>query len=494
MAGVQAQEDTALFRAVTAEPSVESFRPVGDARTWIYYAQQKTFGRLTSIVKDQREVNGRPALVFDEDLSIDYTLIGANQKVQTKGDFLIAPNGAYLGCDLAIGPDSASEQLKVELDGHRLEGYYTRAGSKVGVDVPFEHDQLPWEMYFIDQLEVFLAMHDLKVGDTLEDSVFSPQIMMSSRIKGTVTRWMWQEIYKDKIDSVFIIRLTEPGNYQLYFTADKRLVRVDMEDLNVRVYQGMIRNAISKGQAATSTTPPKRDAKTIFRLMFFRSPHYVAFFLMALTAVVFFTQAGFRRLDSWLALLVGGLAFSLVPYTQIPLQIYVVGSWMIPHISDGGSIYFWSIFPAAAGGVFQTLYLLVLLIAVFFWRRIRPFHRVAVGAFLGAGFGIIEACYVSGLQITSLFTPILAERGFMILFHVVAGTLIGAAIGRGTERLSITLVLVAFVNSALRYIPIFVQQEKLTVPLMTIIMGFIILAFLVYALLTLRSGQSETAQ
>jgi len=488
---LSAQEEPELFRAVKAEPSIESFRPIGDARTWIFYAQQTTFGRLISTVRDSREINGRQALVFDEDLSIDYSKIGTERKIEARGDFYLGLDGSYLGCDLTLGPDSASERLVVELDDGSLEGYYTRAGSKVDVDVPLERDILAWETNFIDQLEVFLAMRDIEVGDTIVDSLFSPQIMMSTRIVGRVTRWMWQEIYRDKIDSVFIIRLTEPGDYQLYFTADKRLVRVDMENQNIRVYQGLIRGTLP-GAVAPKSATPKRDAASTFRLMFLRSPHYVAFLVMALLSVLFLTRSGFKRLDNWLALVLGGLAFVIIPYTQIPLQVYIVTAWLIPNISEGGSIYFWSLFPAAASGVIQTLYVLVLLTALFFWRKAKPFHQPALGAFIGAGFGLIEACYVSGLQVTSLFTPILVERGFIILFHVVAGTLIGSAIGRSVERLSITVILVMLVNTCYRYLPIFIQQGKITVPLLAIIMGFIGLAFLVYALLTLRADSRES--
>jgi hypothetical protein len=482
-----AQEDQQLQRAVKAETSIESVRPLGDARTWIFYARQTTFGRLISTVKESREIDGRRALVFDENLSIDYSQIGGERKTDIKGEFYQALDGSYLGCRLVLGPDSAAERLEVELDEGNLEGFYTRAGSQVDVDVPMERDILPWEANFVDQLEIFLAMHDLAVGDRFTDTVFSPQIMMPIQIVGEVTRWMWQEIYKDKIDSVFIIRLSEPDTYQLYFTADKKLVRVDMEDQNIRVYQGQIRGTLPETAQATTPTGPQRDARTIFRLMFLRSPHYAAFLVVALLSIAFLTRSGFKRLDSWLAFVVGGLGFMVIPYTQIPLQLYLVTSWLIPNISEGGSIYFWSVFPAAASGIIQTVLVILLLTALLFWRKVKPFHQPSVGAFIGAGFGLIEACYVSGRQVTSLFTPILVERALIILFHVTAGTLIGSAIGKGIERLSITVILVMLVNSCYRYLPIFIQQGKITVPLLTIFMGFLGLAFLVYALMTLRA-------
>ncbi len=488
---LSAQEEPELFRAVKAERTIESFRPLGDARTWIFYADQTTFGRLISTVREARDINGRQALVFDDSLEIDYGKIGAERKIETTGDFYLGLDGSYLGCNLVIGPDSASERLEVELDGETLEGYYTRSGSEVDVEVPLERNALAWETNFVDQLEVFLAMRNIQVGDTIVDSAFSPQIMMSIPIVGTVNRWMYQEIYRDKFDSVFIIRLTEPGDYQLYFTTDKRLVRVDAENQDFRIYQGMIRGTLP-ATASRTTTPVRRDPGSTFRLMFLRSPHYVAFLLMALLSVLYLTGFNFKRLDSWLAFVVGGAAFIVIPYTQIPLQLYIVGSWLIPNISEGGSIYFWSIFPAMASGIIQTLLVLGLLAALFSWRDSKAFRRPALGAFLGAGFALIEACYVSGLQITSLFTPILMERGFIILFHVVAGTLIGNAYGRGLERFSITVILVMLLNSCLRFLPILIQQQKMSVPMMTILMGFIVLAFSVYAIVTLRADAKES--
>ena len=101
-----------------------------------------------------------------------------------------------------------------------------------------------------------------------------------------------------------------------------------------------------------------------------------------------------------------------------------------------------------------------------------------LGAFVGAGFGWIEACNLIGpqFQARTLTGYALVERVFTIMFH----TTMGAAIAYGVARRKIwqfwltAVGLHAFGN----YLIVFVQLKKLTIKSLNIILAFYDMALL----------------
>jgi hypothetical protein len=74
----------------------------------------------------------------------------------------------------------------------------------------------------------------------------------------------------------------------------------------------------------------------------------------------------------------------------------------------------------------------------------------------------------------------------MLLFHTCSGALLGRAAEKGSRDIATTIVTVVLVNSALRYLPVFVQTRLVAVEVMYFVLAFLMLGFLSFALLRPR--------
>jgi hypothetical protein len=477
-------------RHVAATPSVTDFRSVGETRLWTFFARQQrtSFGQLVSVVKEQTEIDGRAAVVLTQKLDIDYSKIGTDRKVAVSGETRLSLDGFYLGTKYTIGTGDSAESIEVGYGENGVSGFYTRAGNQIEVNVPLGRDFFAWDHNFADEMEIWLARQELNVGDSLRDSIYVPQTMLTTRLRGYVKWFMWREIYQGKFDSVYVISITEPQVYQAFFTPDKRLVRLDLADENIRMYQDLVRKPrIEAGEQAAGTVQSAFSP----RLVLFRLPHYVAYLVVGLGTVLFLSRAGFKWIDSYLALAAGAVGFALILVTQLPLQKLIVSALVAPRVTEGGSLYGWGLLPPLVAGVFQELIQLGVLWAILFWRRPKGYRFATIGGFLGAGFGIVEAGYILGASVLPLFGWHLLERSFVIVFHVAAGALLGHAVARGKSALMVVLPLLILANSAIRYLPVFVQQGDFDLGLMHFVLAFLSLGFLAISLIGLHKAHGQ---
>lgn len=461
-------------RSLPAVESAEEFRPVGDYRVWRFFGKQTTFGKINSTVKGLTEIDGREALILEEELQVDYTKIGSELQIEVSGESYVSFSGHYLGSKLTVGATGAQERLEMMRHGERLEGFYTRSGSEHDIDHPIGGDYFFWDMNFVDQLEYFLAMQDLAIGTQINDSIFMPQSMIAAPITGQVLYFMWQEIYKGKIDSVFIIRMTEPVECQLYWTPDRRLVRVDFLEQGIRLYQDF---------AGVRQTPPTASTESVgsLRSLLFKLPHYVAFVVIAGIVVLFFAAQAFRWSDSYLFLGAGILVYFLVPMAANPLIALLVEGWVHPALASGSSLLAVGIVPSVLLALIQTGLLVGAIYGLTTWLKPKEYRSVGLGAFLGAGFGLTEAIIISGLSVTYLFDWALAERVSFILLHTVSGALIGKMLGERSKSVGLIILTVLGVNTLGRYLPLLVQSEWVDIEAMHFVLGVLMLAYLLFA-------------
>jgi len=180
-----------LERSIKASPSVEAFRPKGEYRIWRYFGNQTTLGQITSVVKGFTEIGGQRALVVDETMRLDYTPLGGDRTIITEGTSYLSSSGRYVGSDLRIGDTAATERLKLTCTGDGIEGSFTRAGSEQSIEMALNCDRFFWDIHLVDQLEFYLAMQEIQIGTRLDDSIFQPQSLMSTRIAGQVAYFLW---------------------------------------------------------------------------------------------------------------------------------------------------------------------------------------------------------------------------------------------------------------------------------------------------------------
>ena len=336
----------------------------------------------------------------------------------------------------------------------------------------------------VDQLEFYLAMQDIEIGTRLDDSIFQPQSLLTTRIVGEVAYFMWQEIYRGKIDSVFVIRLTEPGDFQLYLTPDKRLVRVDLIQQGIRVYQDMV---------GVRTAAAKTESGWGFRSLLFKLPHYAAFVVVAAIAIMLFSVTGFRWLQAYLFLGGGVALFLAIPYIINPLVVMVVENWLSPSMAEGGSLYVMGLVPSVILGVSQVGLLWGGMCGLVAWLSPKEYRLIGLGAFLGGGFALAEACYGAGWRLTVLFDWPLAERIAFILLQVISGGLIGWVFTQAGERRWIIPGLILPVAVVARYLPLLVQGGLIDVEVIHFILIISMILYLLAAMLMIKKLPSRIA-
>ncbi|GAI27630.1 unnamed protein product, partial [marine sediment metagenome] len=286
-------------------------------------------------------------------------------------------------------------------------------------------------------------------------------------------------IYRDNFDTVFTIYLNQPMTATLYYTSDKRLVKVDLPDYDFRIYQDLVESVKTKPTEAVS--PPFSFVRLI--AMF---PHYAAYLLFSVIALIFFMGGGYRWVESYLGCLIGGLLFVVTIVTLVPLQELIIQQWLIPSMSAGESLYYVGIFPALVSGIIQELLKLAALLLLVFWRKPKKYRYAVLGAFCGAGFALFEACHVTGFTIAPLFRWGLLERGALIMYHVSSGALLGRAISRGTDRTVAALLVLILMNAVFRYLPLFVHEDMVEMHMICLLCSLMAMGFLVFTLLYIR--------
>jgi hypothetical protein len=479
-------------RFLAASPNVESFRPVGESRTWVFYSRQTVFGHVTSLVADKREIGGQNAQVFQESLQIDFTKLGQESRIFFVGESYFTPEGYFSGCDFRMGPKDSAEQLVLVPEGNRLTGFYTNLGSRNDVDQPWTRGTFFWDTYLVDQLEVYLALHDLKMGVRFDDSLFMPQSLTYAHIKGQVDWFMWQEIYKGKIDSVFVIQLTEPSSCQLFFTSDKKLVKVDLQDQEIRIYQDVVRQvapaAAKKADrpAAQQAPPAPTTPPFSLRALLFKLPHYFAFLIMAAVTVLIFAHRAFKWSSAYLSLGLGMVLYVAMPLIVFPVLIVVARDWLQIGSAAGSAFYVRGATFALVSGLVQAVLLLAGIVSVGRITKSLDYRTVGLAAFLSAGFALADSFYLSGFQITILFDWPLLERGSMMALYIAAGVLVGRFL---KEEIALTVWAVLGASGAIgvaRFCPMLVQGKIVELQAMYFLLAFWAAAFLVLVLFLSR--------
>jgi len=478
---VPAQSDsnvTPPARGVVKAASFARYRPIGESRLWTFVSRDTTLGQLTSVVKEVTKINGRSGFILEEKLKINLERTDARIALDIEGEHYVSDEGFYLGDKLKIKINDFDEKFEFKLKNGQIEGFFTRSGKKVKKNFPFERDYPAWETYFVDQLELFLALKDFQVGDTLVDTIYAQQSMYKSPLVGTVDEFIYKEIYLNKFDSVFVIHLTAPQEYYLFVTADKRLIRIDFPQHRIRAYLDRIQQ-----------DPAGQQRKSSYTITTFVGslPSYILYMIFTLLSLLFLARQGFKWSWAYLALAAGIVLYVVMLVTQFPLQKLAITKIVIPGISSGGSLYLWGLMPSLIVGIIQEGLKFLVIFLLCYFGNFKENKYIIAGAFCGAGFGFWEACYLAAPSgIFGAFSFTLLENGFLILFHTVSGLLLGYALGGNWKKITGIAAGLVIINTILRYLPIFVQKKDVTLGVMYFIFAFLILLVLALTVLLLN--------
>ena len=376
-----------------------------------------------------------------------------------------------------------TEEAKLERDGTNLVGYTTRNGEEVDQNIKLENIKFAVENNYIDELELLLASLDITVGTEIDDSIFMPQSLISSPMYGIVEDFKNVQLYNQVFDSCFRIEFTYPTMMTVYFTPDKRLVKLVVPSQELKIYQDAVTNPLKAKQsvnksATQNSAPPQRKNLPLTILLVMALIYFVSGGLIT----ILFIKKLYKNVVSYLALLVGSVIFIVIPFTQIPLQEYFFRDFYVPHVLQGGeSALLWGILPAISAGLIQELLILITLILFFKFLKVKDNYYLPLGAIIGFGFGFIESVFLAnGTPALILFGTNLVERIFLIMFHVSSGVFISYALKQNMQKAFQFVVVTIIINSFLRYLPVFVQNKIVTPELMAIGLAFISILFLTY--------------
>ncbi len=474
---------SAVEREVDASPDISKIRPVGSLRVWTFTHDAKDLGRLISEVSEMTEVDGRDALVFKDTLRIDYSEMRIEHKIDTWGERIIDLEGYYLGDDLNIRTAASTEKLHLRVEDETARGYSTRGEREVEHEVALGDDVFGWDVHFLDQLEIWLAMQDIEVGETLTDSLFVPQTLMKTQIVATVDNFVHAQLYKGRFDSVFAIHITHPQPYAAFFTPDKRLVRFDFLNERIKVYQDFV------GRSANAPAREEARPETDWLSLLVRCGIFLAVGLLVLAVLAAY---GFRRSISYIGLAVGAVLCLGISYIAEPIQGFLIGLFTGSGTEVGGGVYLWWIVPSIAFALLQETVRAGGIFMLFRW--LKPGNRglIAAGAFLGAGFGLYEACSqtATGL-VTGVFDMSVLHYSFLVAFHAAAGAVVGKGLGAGTVGMVRMAGVAALVNGLIRYLSVYAWQGTFDAELVYLATALMTIIFLAGVVLLLKKPDEQ---
>ena len=448
------------MRSVKRSPAVESYRPTGETRIWTFVSRDSTIGHLISTIEESRTIDGQKGIVISEKLKYDYRKIGSELSIDATGKHFVSQEGYYLGEQVMLSMAGKKEELELKREGDKLVGFFTRGDEKIDQSLACRDNRFAWDNSYVDQLEMYFAMHDLSVGTVLQDSVFAPLPMVTSAFRAEVVNFDHVRLYNEKFDSAFVIQITQPRNMRVFFTPDKRLVKIDMVDASTKIYL----DAVSRQPFGRATGRPK--ASPLSHL-----PSIITSAILAFIAILFYGWRGFKSSLSGWAALSGAVAFWVTPFTLIPLQMWLVKSWLVPQFNSGGSLYLLSLVPSLAAGLIQELLKFSAVGAVARLRPVKSFQWAIFGAFAGASFGFFEACYLASTSpVPALLSLDLLGRASFMLFHASSGLLLGLSLRKGRNAMIAILAGTVVTNTLFRYLPVFVQQKAAPLTAMYLVM------------------------
>ena len=488
--GVLAQDSTNVLKIdLPALDDISGIRSESYQRRWVFSRGDSVIGTYECRTVDQTEIDGRPAIEIEQHLQVELGTPQSPNPLEVKGSVFLAPNGAFLGIDHKMTVDEDQQEVYLMREGDTLFGHITRYDTKVDEAYYFNiaDPGLCYHMHFLDLTEIVLAKHELVVGDTIVDVAFTPHMMTLVHFKAVVEQMRPSIGTSGKIDTVFAINVIQPHPQKLYFSADRQLVAAQFlgQGISARIDRTPRPADDAEAGVDQSVQPQGPSFSQGLKLL----PAYLVFLIV--TGLVL-AMVGWRHLTSskvLMAVAAGAVSFVFIPWVQNPLQTFLFSDLMIPKVVAGGSAFFWGVFPSLGAGVIQEILRLAVILLLI--NRLNPSRTqiVILAAAAGAGFGLIEAIYLAAFAVgvDALSWPVL-ERVFLIVYHVAAGVLLGRCVAKkqgGSSLIGMVLFLV-FVNSLLRYLPVFVGQGVVSLKLMYFVAPLIILSLLAAVLVVMK--------
>ncbi len=424
----------------------------GETRTYHFRMGIQSLGMHTARFVEAKEAPGIGVIcLFEMDANLDMTSVGHDIKTERTCSLFCTAAGLPLRyvADYKVGTSAYSIEAVIQ------QGVFKGSADGIGLDSTFEII-IPPETYlcdndFIAQWQMVFANLDLQLGDTHSVDILIPEdirrVPLSLVVIGT-------ELVAVGNESVLCtVVKAERINYRFYVGPDRKLHRV------VEPRQGLVIDLMPSSETDTETSA---QAGTFWRTFPRRALIWTVYAVWGLIFLAFLGKDGISRFDLWAVLAVAGAAFGLVFVVQAPVQREIAKSVFTAIGSKGAGMYIGAFVTALVSGTFQE----ALKIAPTWlnWYRLeqKPNLRLmmALGAAAGAGFGVVEACWLTGGAFAAghvgLVSPVIWERLITIFFHVGTGALLGYGVGR--RQLWQYWLLTAVLHTFASFLVVFLMQ------------------------------------
>lgn len=476
----------ALSWAATGNITVDKIRPEGSKRTYQFLLKDQKFGQLESVARGKSSLDDVEGLRFDEELSLDLTPLGNQYTLKIKNKHYINEQGHYIGDEMKIEVNDQEQSLYLKHAGDILSGYFKKDTSKQTVNFSLDRDIFSADNNMIDQYEIFLAMRDFKVGDTIIDSIFVPQAMIKAPVRIVIEAYI-RVRYGTSIDSAFVCHFIEPSDQIAYITRAKKIVRLAQPSQSITVE--LVENPLDKFKAPAKSV----SVGDILR----RTPIYAVYLIFGFILSSPFIMRNYRKPLIYFAVILGAISYYLLKITHIPLQEWYASSYILPGIQSGGSLYYYAIFSALFTGLIQEAVKLAPIILLFYLTKGMTKTPMIIGIFCAMGFGVYEAGVLTGAGfqaggISIISWPVF-ERFFAIFFNITAGALVGFSLNRGLKYILYALLGAILIHSLSSYLIVLVQKKIIDFAIFEIIVALIYILFLLGVYLLIRNFPARKA-
>ena len=475
-----------LLWATTGNVTVDKIRPEGSKRTYQFLLKDQKFGRLESTAKGKSSLDDIEGFRFDEALSLDLTPLGNQYELKIKNKHYIDERGHYIGDEMKIEVNNQEQSLYLKHAGDILSGYFKKDTSKQTVNFSLDKNIFSADNNMIDQYEIFLAMRDFKVGDTIIDSIFVPQAMIKAPVQIVIEAFTGVR-YGSSVDSAFVCHFIEPSDQIAYMTRAKKIVRLAQPSQSITVE--LVENPLDKFKAPAKYV----SIGDILR----RTPLYAVYMIFGLVLCSPFIIRNYRKPIIYIAVILGAFSYYLLKITHVPLQEWYASSYILPGIQAGGSLYYYAIFSAIFTGLIQEAVKFVPIFLLFYLARGMTKTPMIIGIFCAMGFGVYEAGALTGAGyqaggINMISWPVF-ERFFAIFFNITAGALVGFSLNRGLKYILSALLSAILIHSLSSYLIVLVQKRTIDFAIFEIIVALIYLLFLLAVYLFIRNFSARKA-
>jgi len=468
--------------ALEKSTDVNQIRSDGSKRLYLFHINDVQIGSLESHFDGGSDFANTDAYRFSENLELDFKPIGQDYSLTVENKHYIDENGFYVGDDMDISLGPRSQKLYLKKTPDSLTGYYVTNDQRQDVARSLPGKIFAADNNMIDQFELFLAFHDIKIGDTINDTIFVPQVLLKTPVSIVIEGFDFIK-YGKLYDSAYVCHFYQPTEQIAYFTKDKKLIRLEVPSQKLNIILS---------ESALEKMAPKKQAVG-FGDFIKRIPIYLIYLILGIIITSAFIWRYHKKPEIYVAFVMGGLVFMLMGITQIPLQKWYSLKYMLPGIEAGGSLYLYAVIPTLISGVVQEILKLIPITILYFFRRPKQNLSIVIGIFCGFGFGLYEAGWITGAPYQAgtmaIFSWAVLERIFTMIFHMTTGAALGYGINRGVKHLSVIWVIMVLVHSFMNYMIIFVQKSVIDIALFELLVVGIDLVLLLGVYLTVKSAR-----